>query len=170
MNPSENPHWRPMTAADLAAVAALSSRVHPNFPERPEVLAEKFRLFPQGCFALSAGGTLAGYCFSHPWIKDAPPPALDHLLGEMPPKADSYFIHDLTLDASIRRRNLAARLVPALMQAARDTKIAHMTLVAVNGTSPFWSRMGFARTEDEAIQAQAREKYDACAVHMQRDL
>ncbi len=170
MNPYENPVWRPMKAADLAAVAALSTRVHPNYPERPEVLAEKFQLFPQGCFVLAAGVAIAGYCFSHPWTKGAPPPALDGFLGQMPRDADSYFIHDLTLDAAMRGRSLAAILVPALMQAARNAKLRHMTLVAVNGSSPFWARMGFARTGDEAMQAAARAKYDAGAVHMERDL
>lgn len=159
-----------MEAADLAAVAALSTRVHPNFPERPEVLAEKFRLFPRGCSVLSSGGAIAGYCFSHPWTKGAPPPALDAFLGEIPRQADSYFIHDLTLDASMRGRNLAAALVPALLQVARETKLSHIALVAVNGASPFWSRMGFERTPDEAMQAAARTKYDAGAIHMQRTL
>jgi GNAT superfamily N-acetyltransferase len=169
MSPSENSPWRAMTAADLVAVAALSTRIHPNYPERPEVLAEKFRLFPRGCFTLVDGGDIRGYCFSHPW-KAGTPPSLDTLLGAMPGDADSYFIHDLTLDASMRKRNLAARLVPALVQAARDTKLMHMALVAVSGSSPFWSRMGFRRTEDEAVQAAARAKYDAGAIHMERIL
>jgi GNAT superfamily N-acetyltransferase len=167
MSPSENSLWRAMMAADLAAVAALSTRVHPNYPERPEVLAEKFRLFPKGCFTLVDSEGIRGYCFSHPWKKGAPP-SLDTLLGTMPSDADSYFIHDLTLDASMRKRNLAARLVPSLVQAARDAKLAHMALVAVNGSSPFWSRMGFRATEDEAIQQAARAKYDSGAVHMER--
>ena len=156
-----------MTAPDLAAIAALSTRVHPKYPERPEVLAEKFRLFPAGSFALAEGDTIAGYCFSHPWTKGAPP-SLDTFLGELPRVADSFFIHDLTLDASMRRRHLAAALVPDLVRAARGAALSHMTLVAVNGSAPFWSRMGFHRTADEAIQAAARAKYDAGAVHMER--
>jgi GNAT superfamily N-acetyltransferase len=167
MNPSENPHWRAMAAADLAVVSALSTRVHPNYPERPEVLAEKFRLFPNGCFALADHGSLRGYCFSHPWKRGAPP-ALDTLFGAVPGKADSYFIHDLTIEAPMRKRNLAAKLVPALVQAARDARLSHMALVAVNGSAPFWSRMGFRPTPDEAIQQAARAKYDAGAVHMER--
>jgi hypothetical protein len=170
MNPFENPVWRAMAASDLAAIAALSTRVHPKYPERPEVLAEKFALFPKGCFTLSDGGKVMGYCFSHPWKTGAPPPSLDTFLGEMPRGADSYFIHDLTLDASMRKRNLAAGLVPELERTARDAKLPHMTLVAVNGSSTFWSRMGFRETADEAIQAAARAKYDADAVHMERDL
>jgi len=169
MNPPEIPAWRAMTTSDLAAVAVLSARVHPNYPERPEVLAEKFRLFPQGCFALAGGKAIAGYCFSHPWRKGAPP-SLDTFLEELPRDANSYFIHDLTLDVSMRKKNLPAALVPDLICAAQEAGLPHMALVAVNGSAPFWSRMGFQRTGDEAIQAAARSKYDADTVHMERSL
>lgn len=158
-----------MLAPDLAAVAALSTRVHPNYPERPEVLAEKFALFPQGCFALTEGYDVRGYCFSHPWKKGAPP-SLDTFLGELPQDADSYFIHDLTLDASMRGKNLATAIVPDLVRAAQEAGLSHMTLVAVNGSSPFWARVGFRPTPNATIQEAARTKYDAGAVHMQRSL
>jgi len=51
-----------MSQGDLPAVHGLSMRVHPDHPERAEVLAEKFRLYPSGCFVLEAGGGIAGYC------------------------------------------------------------------------------------------------------------
>jgi hypothetical protein len=169
MNPTEALRWRAMTAPDLAAVAALAIQVHPNYPERPEVLAEKFRLFPAGCFTLASQRAVHGYCFSHPWLVSSPP-SLDAFLGALPKRPDGYFIHDLTLDISARRRSLAAKLVPDLVSAARAAGLPHMTLVAVNGSAPFWSRMGFRRTADEALQESARAKYDAGAVHMERRL
>jgi GNAT superfamily N-acetyltransferase len=169
MNPSVKSFWRAMLAPDLAAVCDLSTSAHPNYPERPEVLAEKFQLFPQGCFTLTEGYDVRGYCFSHPWRKGQPP-SLDSFLNELPKDADSYFIHDLTLDASMRRKNLAAALVPDLVRTAQDTRLSRMTLVAVNGSSPFWSRFGFRPTPDASIQDAARAKYDAGAIHMQRSL
>ena len=72
--------WRAMAADDLPAVHALSIRVHPDHPERPEVLDEKFRLYPRGCFVLAPGQDISGYCFSHPWTRGAVP-ALDRFLG-----------------------------------------------------------------------------------------
>lgn len=158
-----------MAAGDLPAVTTLSLDVHPNYPERPEVLAEKFRLFPSGCFALESEGTVAGYCFSHPWIAGAPP-ALDTFLTALPGKPTHYFIHDLTLAASMRRRGFAEALMPDLLRAARGAALDRMALVAVSGSSPFWSRMGFQATPDEAIQSAARAKYDDGAVHMERSL
>lgn len=162
--------WCPMTEADLPAVYALSVRIHPDFPERPEVFAEKFRLFPRGCFVLdNAGSEIGGYCFSHPWLA-GPPPSLDTLLGKLPDVATAYFIHDLTVEAFLRRRNLASVLVSQLVQIARGVPVGRMMLVAVSGSEPFWTRMGFRRTADETLQNAARSKYGASAVHMERDL
>ena len=169
MNSTEAMRWRAMTASDLAAVVELAARIHPNYPERAEVLSEKFRLFPEGCFTLAEASAIHGYCLSHPWVVGAPP-SLDTFLGALPKRPDSYFIHDLTVDRAMRRRNLAAKLMPELALAARTTGLSHMTLVAVNGSVPFWSRMGFRQTADEATQSSARVKYDADAVHMERNL
>ncbi len=157
-----------MIKSDLADVTALATRIHPNFPERLEVLSEKFRLFPAGCFVLADANSIRGYCFSHPWA--GAPPSLDTFLGALPAAPESYFIHDLTLDHTMRRRNLAAQLVPQLARVARDAKLSNITLVAVSGSAPFWSRMGFRRTADEAMQEAARSKYDAGSLHMEQHL
>ncbi len=159
-----------MTAADMPAVSELSNRVHINYPERLEVLEEKFVLFPQGCFALTdASAVIHGYCFSHPWTDDVAP-SLDTFLITLPEAPSNYFIHDLTLDPSVQGRNLAAGLLPCLLEAAAEIQVRRMALVAVNGSEPFWKRMGFVRTDDPSLQASARSKYDDDAVHMQRNL
>ena len=158
-----------MTDADLSPVHDLSLRVHPNFPERGEVLAEKFRLFPAGCFVLETNGSIAGYCFSHPWIKGAVP-ALDALLGALPTNPTSYYVHDLTLDAALRGRGQGRAGMPLLLKAAQSLGLSHLSLVAVNDRGPFWQAAGFSPTADGALQAAARAKYDAGAVHMERGL
>jgi hypothetical protein len=63
-----NLKWRAMTAADLAAIQQLADTQHVYLPERPEVFAEKFELFRDGCLVLVQEGTIVGYCFSHPWL------------------------------------------------------------------------------------------------------
>jgi hypothetical protein len=162
--------WRPMTIADLAMVHVLSTRSHPDFPERPDVFAEKLRLFPQGCFVLDGAHLpTAGYCFSHPW-RFGPPPALDTFFGALPERPDAYFIHDVTVEAFLRRRNLASVLVPKLVGIARGMPVAQMTLVAVSGSAPFWTRMGFLETADEVLQIAAQAKYGAGAIAMERAL
>jgi predicted N-acetyltransferase YhbS len=54
------------------------------------------------------------------------------------------------------------------VRVARNAGLEHMTLVAVNGSAPFWLRMGFRQSGDDTIQAATRAKYDADAVHMER--
>ena len=159
-----------MTSGDIPAVSELSDRIHIKYPERQEILEEKFALFPKGCFTLKdAGNSVVGYCFSHPWIEGAPP-SLDTFLERLPENPSSYFIHDLALDPSMQRRNLAGTLVPRIISVANGIPVPGITLVAVNGSEPFWSRMGFRTTDNPAFQASTRKKYGESAVHMQRNL
>ncbi len=167
---AETPQWRAMEEADIAGIGRLSARIHVHYPEREAVLAEKFRLFPQGCFVLEGPGSrLCGYCFSHPWSAEAPP-SLDAFLEALPAEPAVYFIHDLTLDETAQGRHRGAAIVPDLVRCARALSLARLMLVAVNGSEPFWTRMGFRRTADPALQEAARAKYDASAVHMERRL
>ena len=161
--------WRAMDAADLAAVHALSMRVHPDHPERVEVLTEKLRLYPRGCFVLASRQDIEGYCFSHPWAKGAVP-ALDRFLGKLPDRPSTYYVHDLTIDETLRGQGQGRAVVPLLVEAARSIGLEHLSLVAVNRRGPFWGAAGFARSPDEALQSAARAKYDDGAVHMERTL
>jgi ribosomal protein S18 acetylase RimI-like enzyme len=158
-----------MSEDDLPAVHDLSMRVHPNYPERAEVLAEKFRLFPPGCFVLETNDGIAGYCFSHPWTKGTVP-ALDGLLGALPGTPTTYYVHDLTLDEALRGLGQGRAVVPLLFKAAQSLGLSHLSLVAVNRREPFWQAAGFSPTADAALQAMARAKYDSGSVHMERVL
>jgi ribosomal protein S18 acetylase RimI-like enzyme len=161
--------WRAMAAADLPAVHALSMHVHPAHPERAEVLAEKFRLYPRGCFVLTAGQGIRGYCFSHPWTRGEVP-ALDDFLDRLPQRPTTYYVHDLTIDEAVRGAGQGRAVVPLLLEAARSMALGHLSLVAVNRRGPFWQAAGFVPTADQALQAAARAKYGDGAVHMERAL
>jgi ribosomal protein S18 acetylase RimI-like enzyme len=161
--------WRAMAEDDLQAVHALSTRVHPNHPERAEVLAEKFRLYPRGCFVLTPGQGIRGYCFSHPWMRGMVP-ALDAFLGKLPETPTTYYVHDLTIGEAVRRQGQGRAVVPLLLETARSAGLSHLSLVAVNHRGPFWQAAGFVRSADEALQAAARAKYDTGAEHMERQL
>ena len=97
-------------------------------------------------------------------------PALDSLLGSMPVTPTTYYVHDLTLDASLRGQGQGRAIVPLLFEAAQSLGLSHLSLVAVNRRGPFWQAAGFSCSADEALQAAARAKYDSDAVHMERQL
>ena len=57
------------------------------------MLAEKQRLYHNGAYLLEVNERPAGYVLSHPWRLDDLP-ALDRLLGALPPEPDTYYITD----------------------------------------------------------------------------
>jgi GNAT superfamily N-acetyltransferase len=165
-----------MRPDDIQAVYALSRRVHTDYPERKAVLAEKLTLFPAGCFVLEVGaagegdgGRMMGYAFSHPWVKDSVP-SLDTFLTALPDHPTAYFIHDVTLDESMRGQGYAAKIVPVLVDVARTHGLTHLILVAVNGAEVFWGRFGFGEVGDAATQVAVRFKYGARAMLMEAHL
>lgn len=134
--------WRPLVADDLPRLNAIAAALHPSYPERPEVFAERVTLAPRFCFAFADAETMLGYALTHPWI--GAPPKLDTLIGAAPARADHLYIHDVAVLPQGRGRGAVAALLDALDAQARGAGLSRQTLVAVAGLSPFWSRHGFA--------------------------
>ena len=145
--------WRPLTETDLAEVHRLAAAAHPDMGERLEVFAEKFRLYPEGCFALDLDGAVRGYLISHPWrLWDAP--ALDSFLGALPSAPDCLYLHDLALAPEARGRGAAAAVIERAAALAAGKGLADMALVSVRGTGAFWAHAGFRDAPDPRLAAK----------------
>lgn len=160
--------WRPMELVDLPAVERIGEIVHPLFPERPEVPAERLELFPAGCLVAASSMGPMGYAVAHPWLTGALP-ALDVLLGSLPPQADCLYLHDVALLPQLRGSGLGAELVGMLVALARAHGLARLALTAVGGSAGYWRRHGLAAwdTGDGAL-AKKLASYGADAVYMVR--
>jgi GNAT superfamily N-acetyltransferase len=145
-----------MIAADLPEVERIADLVHVDLPERPEVLAERLRLFPEGCLM-----TMGGYAIAHP-CRLGFPPVLDTLLGALADDADALHVHDVALLPPLRGQGLGAAAVAHVMRVAADFGLARVGLVAVHGTEPYWTRFGFRE------MAAAVASYGADATYMVR--
>lgn len=173
-SPSVRPQfvWRAMEPDDLEAVHAIGEAVHPGYPERIEVFAERLRLYGPGCRVLEAGdaaaGRMAGYVISHPW-HPMMPPKLDSLLVAMPTFPATFYIHDLALLPLARGSGAGARVVADLVDHTEAIGLADLSLVAVNASVPFWRRQGFDIVESRSINA-ALQSYDDEARFMIRKL
>jgi len=157
-----------MTFYDLKAVETIAAEVHPEFFEAPEVLAEKQRLYHPGAYLLEIGERPAGYVLSHPW-RSGSLPALNAMLGELPDKADTYYLHDLALLPVARRIGAASFIVSALSKHAAAHGFPNMSLVAVNGSQGFWEKHGFA-VADVSDLNEKLATYEAAARLMIRPL
>ncbi|GGE51771.1 N-acetyltransferase [Agaricicola taiwanensis] len=157
--------WRPLTPPDLPAVEAMAAEVHPDFPEDAAVFAERQRLHPAGTWLLEMEGCPAGYLLSHPWRFRSLPP-LNSLLGAIPEDADTYYLHDIALLPAARGSGAASRIVERMIDHARREGLASMSLVAVNGSIPFWVRHGFAVVDAPELEEKLRSYEDAARLMM----
>lgn len=131
--------WRPMLAADLPVVQAVADQVHVDYPEAPEIFANRLDLFPAGCFMAQGD---VGYCIAHPGTLGHPPP-LDTVLEGLPVGADCLYLHDIALLPTARGLGLGAALVVRLEQVARDHGFDRIALTAVSNSDGFWQGLGF---------------------------
>lgn len=162
------PYWRLAHAEDLDAISAIAARIHPDLPERPDVLAEKMRLYPDGCRVLIAGDEIAGYGLAHPWMLHRIPP-LNGFLDRLPDAADCLYVHDVAVlpDA---RGGAARAYVAEIEQLARGSGIATLALVSVYDTRGFWERLGFGPITTDAALRNKLASYGASATYMLREL
>ena len=160
--------WRRMIPQDLAQVQALADAIHVGHPEDPEVLAERQRLYPQGCFMLVEDGRAIGYALTHPW-RFAEPPRLNRLLGAIPSSATTYYIHDVALLPKARGKGYAAQITGRLAVHAREAGFDNLSLVAVNGSQSFWEKAGFRVTAVPGLGAKLAS-YGPDAALMVRDV
>lgn len=134
--------WRPLRHDDLPRLAEIAEQVHPDYPERAVVFAERLALAPEGCLAYEAGGAMAGYAIGHPWF--GAPPRLDAFLGVLPKTADHFYVHDVALTARARGGGAARAAIDRYRACAEARGLTHLALIAIDGLAPLWRRIGFA--------------------------
>ena len=162
------PVWRFASTADIQAIIQLAEIIHPAFPERPEVFAEKLSLFLTGCLVLVWHGEVVGYGLSHPWTLNSIPP-LDSFLETMPGVAGCLYIHDVAVLAEARGCGSAGLYVDLMVDRARQLGVNVLALVSVCGTHHFWARYGFEIANAPELGTKLRS-YGPTATYMTRSL
>lgn len=158
--------WRSMQEDDLTAVERIALIVHPDYPEDVAVARERLALFPRGCrIAQDAAGGIVGYAIAHPGRLGAPP-ALDSLLGALPPAPDCLYLHDVALLPAARGAGLGATLVAGLRELALELALPVLALVAVGDAASYWRRHGFSAPEPAASLAAKLASYGPGAAYM----
>jgi GNAT superfamily N-acetyltransferase len=160
--------WRPMMLEDMPLVQVLADTIHVGHPEDLEVLAERQRIYPQGCLMLTEDQQAIGYALTHPWHYGEPPP-LNGLLGKLPAAPTTYYIHDVALLPVARGKGYAAQAADRLSAHARAAGFGNLSLVAVNRSQAFWERVGFCVLSKTGLDAKLAS-YGPDAALMVRDL
>jgi ribosomal protein S18 acetylase RimI-like enzyme len=163
------PSWRPAGPSDLSGMIEIAARIHPGLQERPEVFAEKMRLFPEGCRTLVAGEEIVGYGLSHAWTLHQIPP-LDDFLRELPRQPDCLYVHDVAVQPQFRGRRIADSYIRTITTLAQSAQISFLALVSVHGTDALWSRLGFRAVAPHAELRMKLRSYGETAKYMICDL
>ena len=157
---------RPLGLADLDAVLRVQAACYPPaMQESGAVVRERLLAAGATCLAACDAEGVCGYLFAYP-------SRLDRVtdLGapfDVAPDADTLYLHDLAIDPRALGRGVARRLVEAMLGRARAMALDHAALVAVQDSTGFWGRFGFAArpTGDPGLLT-----YPAGAVYMARGL
>jgi hypothetical protein len=134
--------WVPLSANDMVTVNDIAALRHPGLPERTEVIAEKLRLFPQGCIKLVTHGKMVGYGVSHPWRLFSIPP-LDSFLGALPEESDCLYIHDLAIFPEAGGLKASKTFNEKVCSVARQLGLFKLACVSVYETNVLWQKFGF---------------------------
>lgn len=159
--------WRAMEEGDLPAVNRIGDVVHVDYPEAPEVIAERLALYPAGCRLACIAGEPVGYALMHPGrVGEAPP--LDTLLGGLPADADCLYLHDIALLPAARGSGLGSAVLAEAEALARAAGFAMLALTSTPPARGYWLRQGFQPTQGgPALQAKLAS-YGAGMTYMTR--
>ena len=135
-----------MTPADLDAVLALQQRCYGvSFLEGREAFAAKLAVTAglDCCWMARRAAEPLAYAVSLP-VCEATLPALDAPHCERSAAPTLLYLHDMAVSPQARSLGLAGLLLAQLQQRAQALGLAHLGLVAVQGSVPYWQRQGFA--------------------------
>lgn len=159
--------WRGLRRSDLPDVTRIGRQVHPDFPERPEVFAQKAELFPAGCFVLEKQKSVCGYALAHPWSLDDVPP-LDSFLN-VPEKPDCLHLHDVAILETARGASAATVVEGLMTEAARQRGLPMVALVSIHGSDRLWRRLGY-RPRESGRRCEKLKLYGETALYMAKEV
>lgn len=162
--------WRPMTDGDLAQVLDIATILHPDYPERIEIFADKLAFDPDGCRVLADGDTVVGYGFAHGWTLGLPP-LLDAELGAPPGPTDCLHLHDVAIMPQARGGGRVGLYLEHLEKLASRRRLDWLGLIAIAGKDSYWKAKGFCvMTESGAQLSQRLASYGAGNCYLVRRL
>jgi len=125
--------------------------------ESLEVLKNKYDASPDTCFVcLSDGNEVLGYLLAHPWSGISPPKLFEPLPNIE--NGEYLYLHDMAISPQLKEKGIGSALAKELFEVAQNKGINRVSLVAVQGSESFWSRIGFQVVTEVDICSTYGEK------------
>jgi len=123
-------------------ILRLQSEVyHQIEPESLATLKSKWTSTPSCCFVYRSEGKVLAYLLAHAWDSQVPP----KLFQPLPSTTHGryLFLHDLSVSRQLSGFGVGTKMVNHLLDVAKAEGFEEISLVAIQNSVPFWSRMGF---------------------------
>ncbi|HEX5356417.1 MAG TPA: GNAT family N-acetyltransferase [Aquabacterium sp.] len=160
-----------MAHQDLAAVLAIQQQCYlPAFHEPLVAFESKWAASPDTCWVAEQQGQVCAYLVCLP-IEGGKLPALHASAFQRSITPDWLYLHDLAIGPQARGTGLAPMLVSEALTRAKDLGLQQAGLVAVQDSSAFWSRFGFAINESgQQASGEKLASFGTGAVFMSRPI
>lgn len=139
------PIVRHIEESDWAAILRIQSLAYPaDFLESESALRAKQRTEPDLCYLLETEDGIHAYCLAQAWLPRQAPSL--HSTSFESCASTNVFLHDMAIDPGATGRGYARTLFDNLVANALAAGLTSMSLVAVQGSVPFWTRLGLCTT------------------------
>jgi ribosomal protein S18 acetylase RimI-like enzyme len=135
---------RSLTAADLPSIRALEAEAYvESLLVSDEAFLRLIHLFPAGAIGAFDADGLCGFIFGLP-LTAGTTLDLREPLDRIPEGADTFYVHDIAVARRCRGRGVGRSLATRLLEVARAGRFTRAELVSVQGSAPFWEKLGFS--------------------------
>lgn len=158
-----------MAPGDLAAVLSLQQQCYAHaFHEPHASFAAKLEASPQSCWVARGATGLLAYLVCLP-VEGNGLPALHAGHWRRPDHPDWLYLHDLAIAPEARGSGISRALVGQACAWARAMSLPHLGLIAVQGSEPYWRKLGFAAIwPTPRVNADKLASFGPNAQYMQR--
>ena len=159
---------RPMRPADLPALLRIQAACYPPSMNEPEaVLRQRLDVAADTAWVTETPDGVHAYLFAYRSRLGKLTPLGGGFRVE--PDGDSLYLHDLAVGPALKGRGVGPALVERALQQAAELRLPWSSLIAVQGSLPFWSRLGYRPfTRLTAEQAAHLRGYDGEAHYLAR--
>ena len=138
---------RPLSRDDIGALHDLEAASYlPSLHESDAAFLRLIELYPEGAIGCFDEDGLCGYALGVP-LRAGMTLALQSPLERIPEDADMFYVHDVAVAARCRGRGIGRMLATRLLAVAASRGLTRSELVSVQGSAPFWERLGFRAVE-----------------------
>lgn len=143
----------PITESMWPEIYKLQSQVYVDIePEPLEVLRDKWQHSAHCCFVYqNEEQKVMAYLLAHVWANKTPPKLYQTLSDKK--EGSQLFLHDLAVSALLKGSGVGKQMVEQLKLIAKQYNYSQIQLVAIQGSVPFWQKMGFEIDHEQAANA-----------------